>query len=449
MNKFLIISLIFSFNLLATNNQITIKDQITDIDINEWSEKISQFINQDDQNSASKIINFLSSMKEINNKIMQKAYNEMIIFRTLMFFESYFNNLTEGKSLPATKQTIENDNMYYSMLKFTEIIHSFLITKKNEAYINHDSILIFYKSYKQFNWVFGIVPVINTNNDIIYIPFVQEVKNKDKIKIESRFSNHDCSPIELYIKNKKIIESYCLFFTARNSFITIIHTYNGRFSDNKFCRYFIEKHLINISLKNVISGINTNKWDDNSYYIELFNSDFERLGFFQSFGNLDFTPINLLEYSEQNNFEEIHDESNTISNEYQEMLEKEWDFVKNRVLNSNTINVAKSKKSKHTKKPKINEQHQKTQINEAYTKRVKEIKNEIKSGRQKFRDMASMINQVLKLSNKNININQEGSHIVLSTEGKNPLTIVKLHNGKTISSNQAHKIFNDLIEFLF
>ena len=170
---------------------------------------------------------------------------------------------------------------------------------------------------------------------------------------------------------------------------------------------------------------------------------------FKSFDNLDFTQINLLEYSEQNNFEEIHDESNTISNEYQEMLEKEWDFVKNRVINSNTINVVKSKKSKHTKKPKINEQHQKTQINEAYTKRVKEIKNEIKSGRQKFRDIASMINQVLKLSNKNININQEGSHIVLSTEGKNPLTIVKLHNGKTISSNQAHKIFNELIEFLF
>lgn len=448
---------------------MVIKDQLTDMDVEQWSEQISQVFLESDPDNAPKMIKFLQDMqKSDNHSVMQKAYKSSTMFHMLKFFEGYFHYLTEGKGLVEVKEVIENSHMYWSMLKFTKKIYSFLIDKKSEAYVKHDSILIFYRKYKQFSYVSGIIPIAY-NNTIIHIPFVQDVIDNEKIKIMSIFSALDYSPIELYIKDKKFIESDCLFIFKRVLYNALVF-YNGKFSNNPFCRSYID-HISNFKhIKDLAEIMKATKWDDNSYYVELFSSEFERLGFLESFGSSDFGQGNLLEDAESKNFEdyidynliteqhEMSENDITMSSEYEKMLQQEWQSIRKRVVedNKNLSICPKSKAKSKAKKGKYinkkcsaqNSVHMQNQINEAFNKRVKEIKSEIKAGRQKFRDIKRFINQTIKLREKPISMNREGSHIVLSCEGKSPLTIVKLHNGKTISCSQAHKMFDDLIDFI-
>ena len=350
---FFIISF-FTAKTFAFNQAIEVYRPIQDNDVQIWENQIRLSLGDLDY-EYEKIIKFLSNIKDNSagnlQPIMQKSYNSFILLKTLKFFEGYFSNLTEGANLDDTKNIITISPMYESMLKFTAFIYDFLNHKKNEAYVQHDTIRIFYKKYQQDNYIFGIIPLFDGQKNI-YIPFVENVKNNSKIKVTSRFSALDISPIELYIKDKKIIQSNCLFLIKRGSLNTLFF-YSGKFSDNPYCRFYNEHAFYSIFFKkitDVAEEIKAIKWDDESYYVELFSSKLEKLGFLDGFNNYSFGQEDLLlEYFEDN--VEVNDvaslpimaeQESSFINEYEQILQQEWENIRKRVVEE-SVNSAKNK----------------------------------------------------------------------------------------------------------
>ena len=88
-------------------------------------------------------------------------------------------------------------------------------------------------------------------------------------------------------------------------------------------------------------------------------------------------------------------------------------------------------------------------LQEEWTKLEQEVSERVSNGRNNFRQIREMLTIILGKANAhgcNINSNQQGSHIVLSREGRSPVTFVKLHGGKSLAPKQAKKLFKKIIE---
>lgn len=227
------------------------------------------------------------------------------------------------------------------------------------------------------------------------------------------------------------------------------------------------------------------KWSDKVSYLPFAQNDFEALGFKAELkqhkqlyslleNGADEVKLGLLGYSklltsagssvelESIVVEEINDaHTDLLSNigeeaidEVQAALEREWELRREEVIRqselqkNNNHNAGKGRKKRDRGYQNSNAQKKRQQQEERAAKQrfMKEFKREaiekVGQGRYNFRKIAKLINEVMKgAPDREVTSRQEGtSHLILTAEGKSPVTLVKLHNGRTLATKQTIEI---------
>ncbi len=215
-------------------------------------------------------------------------------------------------------------------------------------------------------------------------------------------------------------------------------------------------------------------WNDEFSIKPLYNNDEEERGFFLEFNNylkelsqsassplsIEASQVLLLENSPDDQIDAVQPDNELATIVQSPAIQEEWEKRKQAVINDELGKLPKKKAEKKTKKNKKGKNQRKSAPNEVnveelpqvqerlqeeWTKLEQEVSERVSNGRNNFRQIREMLTIILGKANAhgcNINSNQQGSHIVLSREGRSPVTFVKLHGGKSLAPKQAKKLFN-------
>jgi hypothetical protein len=415
----------------------------------------------------------LLEQKKINNQL-RALFEHNFISDTLLMFSLHFNDLINDiKDVKTAKKLIEDSPYYKSMLVITSTINDIINHLNLTPDFSNKSMKFFYSKNQSH---YGLIEY-KIDEKSLFIPYVCLLNN------ESKVDNLVFMPIQFNISmvfssKKKVLEDFCFYARKRSANETLVGIYSGKYTNSPFSRSG-QEILIRQDTKLFAEHNNFTEWNDKFYIKPLYNNDEEERGFFLEFNNylselssLELTPLSiqasnmLLLEDHPENLVETVEQANELAEIIQQnpAIQQEWEKRKQEVINDELGKLPKKKTEKKTKKNKKSKNKGKNitkqlnveelpqvqcRLNEEWKKLEQEVSERVSNGRQNFRQIREMLTLILGKANAhgcNINSNQQGSHIVLSREGRSPVTFVKLHGGKSLAPKQAKKLFKSIIE---
>ena len=425
-----------------------------------------QFYNENLKNKK------LVEQKRTNNQL-RALFEQGFIFDTLLMFSLYFNDLLNDiKDIKTAKKLIEDSRYYQSMLVITSTINDIINHLNLTPDFSNSSMRFFYSKNQSH---YGLIEY-KINEKSLFIPYICLHNNEYKV------DNLIFFPIGfnlsiVFSSKKKILEDFCFYArkTARNE--TLIGIYSGKYTNSPFSRSGSEI-LIRQDIKLFAEYNNFAAWNDEFYIKPLYNNDEEEKGFFLEFNNYlrelslsEITPLTiqasqvlLLEDNPDSHMEAVEPNNELAAIVQSPAVQEEWERRKQAVINDELGKLPKKKTEKKTKKNKKSKNKGKNitkqlnveelpqvqdRLQKEWRKLEEEVSERVSEGRNNFRQIREMLTLILGKANAhgcNINSNQQGSHIVLSREGRSPVTFVKLHGGKSLAPKQAKKLFKKIID---
>ncbi len=407
------------------------------------------------------------------NKQLRSLFEHGFIFDTLYMFCLHFKKLTiDHKDVKKAKEIIETSPYYASMLVITSTINNIINHLKLTPDFYNNSMKIFYSKNQSH---YGLIEY-KIDRESIFIPYICLSNNSIKV------DNLGFIPIQfngsiVFSSNKKILEDFCFYARKRAPNETAVGIYSGKYTNIPFSRSGQEIVVLQ-DAKLFAEYNNFAAWNEKFYIKPLYNNDEEERGFFLEFNNYlselsssELTPLSiqannmlLLEDHPDSQIEAVEPNNELAAIVQSPAIQEEWEKRKQAVINDELGKLPKKKTEKKTKKNKKSKNKGKNttkQVNveelpqvqdrlqKEWRKLEEEVSERVSEGRNNFRQIREMLTLILGKANAhgcNINSNQQGSHIVLSREGRSPVTFVKLHGGKSLAPKQAKKLFKKIID---
>lgn len=286
----------------------------------------------------------------------------------------------------------------------------------------------------------------------------------------SQHLTKNLSQLEAISLNDRPVTDYG-FFVENRSNIPIISVYSGQFGAYPYSRSQYAACILTEDFDSFSTKYKALIAKDGRFaFISLFSNEAEKIGFGAEFTDWlaeetksDFPllgapkPMLLIESAPISEKESAVVEESELEAEKRRLIELEWASLASKKAPSKKLPVKKKKKKPA---PKKKAGPQAIFADEGFDEKklrgelAAQVEKSIGAGRVKFRKVAGIVSHLLKSQKINLNSSpieakQHGSHITLHRPGAKPVTLVKLHGKKnTLSINEAHKTFDDIINFI-